>query len=46
MGFKAAQAVRAVRFSAGWETTENDWEALLKGLGKVQAEMHHGKAVG
>jgi cysteine desulfurase len=44
MGLKAAQAVRAVRFSAGWETTEADWGALVKGVAKVHAEMHHGKA--
>ncbi len=41
MGFKAAQAVRAVRFSAGWETTEADWDALVKGVAKVHAEMQH-----
>jgi cysteine desulfurase len=44
MGFKAAQAVRAVRFSGGWETGEPDWDALAKGVAKVHAEMHHGKA--
>ena len=44
MGLKAAQAVRAVRFSAGWETTETDWDALVKGVAKVHAEMHHAKA--
>jgi cysteine sulfinate desulfinase/cysteine desulfurase-like protein len=44
MGIKAAQAVRVVRFSAGWETTEADWDALVKGVAKVHAEMHHGKA--
>jgi cysteine desulfurase len=44
MGFKGAQAVRAVRFSAGWETTEADWDALVKGVAKVHAEMHHPKA--
>ena len=43
MGIKSAQAMRAVRFSGGWETSEPDWEALLKGLVKVQAEMHHAK---
>ncbi len=43
MGFKSAQAIRAVRFSAGWETTESDWDALLKGLVRVHAEMHPGK---
>jgi len=41
MGLKAAQAVRAVRFSAGWETNEADWEALVKGVAKVHGEMQH-----
>ena len=45
MGYKSAQAVRSVRFSAGWETNEADWDALLKGLARVNAEMHHGKSV-
>jgi cysteine desulfurase len=44
MGFKAAQAVRAVRFSGGWETTEADWDALAKGVAKVHGEMHRAKA--
>ena len=44
MGFKGAQAVRAVRFSGGWETTEADWDALVKGVAKVHGEMHHAKA--
>ena len=44
MGFKAAQAIRAVRFSAGWETTEADWDALTKALVKVHGEFHHGHA--
>ncbi len=44
MGFKPTQAVRAVRFSGGWETGEPDWDALAKGVVKVHAEMHHGKA--
>ncbi|MDR3377107.1 MAG: cysteine desulfurase family protein [Verrucomicrobiae bacterium] len=39
MGFKSAHALRAVRFSAGWETTEADWDALLKAILKVHAEM-------
>jgi cysteine desulfurase len=43
MGLKAAQAVRVVRFSAGWETTEADWDALVKGVAKVHAEMHSAK---
>ena len=44
MGFKGAQAVRAVRFSGGWETTEADWDALVKAVAKVHDEMHHAKA--
>jgi cysteine desulfurase len=40
MGFKSAQAIRAVRFSAGWETTEADWDALAKVLVKVHEEFH------
>ena len=43
MGYKAAHAVRSVRFSAGWETTEADWEALLRGLTKVNGELHPAK---
>jgi cysteine sulfinate desulfinase/cysteine desulfurase-like protein len=34
-----AMAAQAVRFSAGWETTEADWEALVKGVAKVHAEI-------
>jgi len=43
MGYKAAHAMRAVRMSAGWETTEADWDALLKAVVKVHGEMNHGK---
>jgi hypothetical protein len=32
-----------VRFSAGWETTEADWDALIKGLAKIQADLHPAK---
>jgi len=41
MGFKAMHAMRAVRYSAGWETTEADWDALLKAIVKVHDEMQH-----
>jgi cysteine desulfurase len=44
LGMEAAQAMRAVRYSGGWETTEADWDALAKGVAKVHAEMHHEKA--
>ena len=43
MGYKSAQAHRAVRMSAGWETTETDWDALLRAVVKVHGEMQHGK---
>jgi cysteine desulfurase len=43
MGVKPAQAVRVVRFSGGWETTEADWNALLKGVARVHAELVHPK---
>jgi cysteine desulfurase len=39
MGYKSTHAVRAVRMSAGWETTEADWDALLKAVVKVHGEM-------
>ena len=45
MGIKADKAVRVVRFSAGWETNEADWDALVKGVAKVHDEMHHAKTV-
>ena len=45
MGYKSAQAMRAVRMSAGWETTEADWDALLKAVIKINHEMQHGKAL-
>lgn len=36
MGFSSAEAGRALRFSAGWETTSEDWLALLDGLAKIK----------
>lgn len=35
MGYSGSQAGRALRFSAGWETTEADWSALLAALAAV-----------
>lgn len=32
MGFSEAEASRALRFSSGWETTEDDWHKLLEGI--------------
>jgi cysteine desulfurase len=38
MGYSSHEAGRVLRFSSGWETTEQDWQALLDALQKV----HHG----
>ena len=39
MGYSPAQAARALRFSAGWETTEADWQQLLAALVQAHREM-------
>lgn len=39
MGVPAEIAGRALRFSAGWETEEKDWGALLRGVEAAVAEM-------
>ena len=39
MGYTAAEAARALRFSAGWETTEADWQQLLSALVQAHREM-------
>jgi cysteine desulfurase len=39
MGYTAADAARALRFSAGWETTEADWQQLLDVLTQAHREM-------
>ena len=38
MGCPSAHALRALRFSAGWETTEADWGALLRAIVQVYGE--------
>jgi cysteine desulfurase len=38
MGYSPAAAGRVLRFSSGWETTEQEWLALLGGLEAVWAE--------
>jgi cysteine desulfurase len=35
MSYSAADAARVLRFSAGWETSRNDWQALLVALQSV-----------
>jgi len=44
MHFKAAEAHRVLRFSGGWETSETDWDALVKVLGRIHEELHPAKA--
>jgi len=39
MGFSPADAGRVLRFSAGWETTREDWQRVLGGLKQVHAGM-------
>ena len=38
MGWTAAEAGRALRFSAGWETSREDWNALLSALQTIQPQ--------
>ena len=35
MGYSPVETGRVLRFSSGWETTEEEWRALAKGLTKV-----------
>lgn len=44
LGVPADQAGRALRFSAGWETRLQDWQALLAALVEVRAEIAAGAA--
>ncbi len=39
MGYTPGEAARALRFSAGWETTEADWQKLLAALVQAHREM-------
>jgi cysteine desulfurase len=40
MGRTPEEAGRALRFSSGWETTREDWQALLEALRQVHAQLH------
>lgn len=42
MGCTPAEAGRALRFSAGWETTEEDWRRLLAGVVQAARELGAG----
>jgi cysteine desulfurase len=37
MGYAPAEASRVLRFSSGWETTEENWTSLLEALRQVNA---------
>ncbi len=39
MGVADDETDRVVRFSSGWETTADDWQALAKGVAEVAAEF-------
>jgi cysteine desulfurase len=39
MGIPSSDAGRALRFSAGWETTREDWASLLGGVKAAAKEM-------
>ena len=39
MGYAPHEAGRVLRFSSGWDTTEDQWNALLEGLQKVHRGM-------
>lgn len=39
MGLAADETDRVVRFSSGWETTADDWQALAKGVTEVAADF-------
>jgi len=42
MGYAPEEAGRVVRVSAGWETTEADWQALAAALGEAATELRGG----
>jgi len=39
MGYSAADAGRVLRFSAGWDTTGDDWNALLVALKSIHGKI-------
>ncbi|MBT6449101.1 MAG: cysteine desulfurase [Verrucomicrobiales bacterium] len=39
MSLAADETDRVVRFSSGWETTADDWQALAKGVAEVAADF-------
>ena len=39
MGVAEEETDRVVRFSSGWETTAEDWDALAQGVTQVSADL-------
>jgi cysteine desulfurase len=39
MGYSPSQAGRVLRFSSGWETQEEDWDALLNAIVRADREL-------
>ena len=46
MGCTPAETGRVLRFSSGWETTPEDWNALADALGTVHQEMSEPRVAG
>jgi cysteine desulfurase len=46
LGYSPALASRVLRFSSGWETTRDDWQALLSGVREAYAQMQAERSVG
>jgi cysteine desulfurase len=46
MGYSSAETGRVLRLSSGWETTEQEWQALADALVKVYREMDLRTAAG
>jgi cysteine desulfurase len=45
MGYSPEEARRVVRASAGWDTTESDWQKLAQALAEVRVEVKPTEAV-
>ncbi len=44
LGFSAEETKRVVRVSSGWDTTAEEWQALVVAFGEVAAELRGGSA--
>jgi cysteine desulfurase len=46
LGYSPALASRVLRFSSGWETTRENWQALLSGIREAFAQMQADQLLG